>query len=737
MKQVFQPRGAAPIVRDVPPPPCDPGGVLVANLFSVISSGTERTAVQSSSRSLVSTARGRPDLVKNVVERARRDGLRATVGTVRNTLAKERGAGYSSAGRVIEVGPRARDYQVGDLVACAGAGHASHAEIVSVPSNLCARVPAGVSARAAAMTTIAAIALHGIRLGDVVVGERVMVVGCGLVGQITCQLLAAAGAVVIGVDLDAERCEAARRAGADHVVVAGEGAADTVMRLVGGVGVDTALVTAASQTNAPLLLAADTLRDRGTLVIVGDVPVELPRAVLFQKELLLRVSRSYGPGRYDTEYEERGLDYPIGYVRWTEQRNMQAVLELQAQGRLRLDELVSEEYPVERAADAYARVVGSPDSRPLGAVILAYAAAAAGGVLGRTIEGTDAGQDEPRAANGSAVPSPRRRVGLGSAVLRIGLIGPGGFAQRVLGPAMMEAGARLEVVGGGRGPSAAATARQLGFGRVAESAADVIDATDVDAIIIATRHGSHAELALAALRAGKHVFCEKPIGLTWAEVDEIMALAASSDRVFTVGYNRRFAPLFRRAHTFVAATGSPVTACFRVSAGHIDPDFWVHDLEDGGGRALGEGCHFIDALCALVGSPVRSVYASGYGQPGAPAQARDNLVINLAFSDGSTGAVVYVADGSRGFPKERLEVFSRSRTVVLDDFRVLDLYDDGRREKVRLRAQDKGHGAEAKAFVEAVRTGSLPIPLEELASGGAATLAVVDSLTTGHVVTLP
>ena len=734
MKQVFQPRGATPIVRDVPPPPCDPGGVLVANLFSVISSGTERTAVQSSSRSLVSTARGRPDLVKSVVERARRDGLRATVGTVRNTLAKERGTGYSSAGRVIEVGPRARDFQVGDLVACAGAGHASHAEIVSVPSNLCARVPAGVSARAAAMTTIAAIALHGIRIGDVVVGERVLVVGCGLVGQITCQLLAAAGAVTIGVDLDAERCEAARRAGADHVVVAGEGAADTVMRLVGGVGVDTALVTAASQTNVPLLLAADTLRDRGTLVIVGDVPVELPRAALFQKELLLRVSRSYGPGRYDTEYEERGLDYPIGYVRWTEQRNMQAVLELQAQGRLRLDELVSEEHPVERAADAYARVVGSPDSRPLGAVVLAYDAFAA--APSRAAGGTHADQDAPRAAAGVEVLPLRRRVGLGSAPLRIGLIGPGGFAQRVLAPAMAEAGARLQVVGGGHGPSAAAAGRQLGFARVAGSAADVISATDVDAIVIATRHGSHAELALTALRAGKHVFCEKPIGLTRPELDEVMALASASDRVFTVGYNRRFAPLFQRAQAFVQATGSPLTGCFRVSAGHIDGDFWVHDLEDGGGRALGEGCHFIDALCALVGHPVRSVYASGYGQPGSAVQARDNLVINLAFADGSTGAVVYVADGSRGVPKERLEVFSRSRTVVLDDFRVLDLYDDGRPENVRLRAQDKGHGAEAKAFVEAVRTGSLPISLEELANGGAATLAVVDSLTAGHVITL-
>ncbi|MDQ3849360.1 MAG: zinc-binding dehydrogenase, partial [Actinomycetota bacterium] len=370
MKQVLQDRKGLTVVRDVPAPACAPGSVLVRTAYSAISSGTERSRVELSQKSLVGKARERPDLVREVVDRARREGLKKTVDTVQRKLADETAVGYSCAGRVVEVGGAVADVVPGDLVACAGAGHANHAAVVSVPANLCARVPGDVPLSAAALTTIAAIALHGLRLADVSLGDRVAVIGCGLVGQIACRLLSSAGAEVFALDIDARRAAAA---GADHALGVDEAARESVARATGGVGVDRVLVTAASSTSEPLVLGAQLARDRGTVVLVGDVKVDVPRAPFYMKELSFRISRSYGPGRYDAEYEERGLDYPVGYVRWTEKRNMAAILSLQARGRLRLEDLVEETFPVSRAEEAYARLMGPPEQRPRGAVLLSYA----------------------------------------------------------------------------------------------------------------------------------------------------------------------------------------------------------------------------------------------------------------------------------------------------------------------------------------------------------------------------
>jgi predicted dehydrogenase/threonine dehydrogenase-like Zn-dependent dehydrogenase len=722
MKQVLQDRSGVTVVRDVPSPPCPRGSVLVRNLFSAISSGTERARVELSQKSLLAKARERPDLVREVVDRARREGLRSTREAVQRKLSEETPVGYSSAGRIIEVGAAVRDLRVGDVVACAGGGHANHAEIVSVPRNLCARVPDDVPADAAALTTIAAIALHGVRLADVRVGERVAVIGCGLVGQIACRLLHAAGAETFALDLDASRVELATRGSVSHGCVVDPTAGKRVRAATGAAGVDAAIITAATSSNDPLLLAAEIARDRGAIVVVGDVRLEAPRAPLYHKELSLRVSRSYGPGRYDREYEEKGLDYPIGYVRWTEQRNMEAILALQSTGRIDLRDLIEEVVPVDEAARAYARLAGPASERPLGALLLSYG-----------------GEAEPsRDAAPLALAQPVRTVAASArqAPIRIGLIGPGSFASRVLIPAFVRAGVRLELVAGGSGHSADAAKRQFNFARVAPTPADLIDDEHVDAVVIATRHGSHAELAIQALDAGKSVFCEKPLALTREELEAVLGSAAKSRGILAIGFNRRFSPLLRDMREFLAATTVPIASAYRVSAGRLESGHWAHDLDDGGGRVLGEVCHFVDSLRFLSGSDVELVHATSYGASDLPVQAHDSVAVNLAFADGSIGTILYVADGSPRVPKERLEAYSADRTGILDDYRSLELLGSPDTRKGRGRSQDKGHEQEVAVFLGAVELGEPPVALEEVANVSLATMAIVESMRTARTVRL-
>jgi predicted dehydrogenase len=717
MKQVLQQQGET-VVLEVAAPRCPPGSVLVANGFSVISSGTERTRVEGGRQSLLARAIQRPDLVRDVASRALRDGVRATRVSVQRKLHQASEVGYSSAGRVIEVGPAVRGITPGDRVACAGAGYANHAEIVSVPANLCVLVPEDVSLEAASFSTIAAIALHGVRLARVEVGSRVAVVGCGLVGQLACQLLRAAGATVFAIDLDLSRAKFAQAGGADEAM-SPDKAASRISRATEGVGVDAVLVTAASSTNAPLVLGAEVARDRATLIIVGDVPIDVPRAPLYNKELEVRVSRSYGPGRYDPEYEERGLDYPVGFVRWTVKRNMEAVLQLEARGDIRLRNLVEEIVPVDEAPRAYARLVAE-DDRPLGALLLAY--------------GEHVPSAERRVLQLDALekdPVPRKAHGV--APIRIGLIGPGSFATRVLGPAFASAGAVLEAVAGGSAAAAQHAAKELGFNRVLDGADEVIADEQVDAVVICTRHGSHAALTQQALEAGKHVFCEKPLALSGEELDRVLRAAQGSAGILSVGFNRRFAPFMRELRAFVSESG-PLTAIYRVSAGAIPGDHWVHDLEEGGGRAIGEGSHFVDSLRFLAGCDVIEVFSAGYGSPGSPLQARDNLAITLRFADGSIGTVVYVADGDSGLGKERLEVFCSQRSAVLDDFLRLELY-GGEKRKSQTRP-GKGHSEEVQEFMKGLLTGTPPVPLHELANVSLAAVAMVESLRTGEPIHL-
>jgi predicted dehydrogenase/threonine dehydrogenase-like Zn-dependent dehydrogenase len=715
VKQVLQSRRGLVVVRDVPKPRCPPGSVVVRNAYSAISSGTERTRFTAAQKSMIARAKERPDLVREIVRRASSEGIRKTRSSVHRKLGEEVAVGYSSAGHIARIGSAVRGLAPGDRVACAGAGFANHAELVCVPANLCARVPQNLSLEEASLTTIAAIALHGIRLANVQIGERVAVIGCGLVGQIACRLLQGSGAEVFAIDIDSGRVDDAVAAGADRGFSTGDRVLERIFEAAPQ-GLDAVLVTAAAASNDPLLLAANIARDRGALVLVGDVPVELPRAPLYQKELSFRISRSYGPGRYDLEYEERGLDYPVGYVRWTEQRNMECVLDLQARSLLDLRTLIADIVPVDDAAQAFSRLSGDESQAPRGALLLSYPSSP---------------EEDPTPRAKTARKRPGRARSGGDAP-RIGLIGPGGFATNVLVPAFVEAGARLELVGGGSGPSAEAAVRTLGFARVAADELDVIGDPDVDAIVVATRHGSHANLAARALAAGKHVFCEKPLALKEDELAHVLQAARESGRVLLVGFNRRFSPLLRDMRSFVG--DSAIVANYRISAGRVPPSSWVNDLEQGGGRILGELCHFVDALVYLADARIRMVAAAAVDEPSLPVQARDNVVVSVTLDDGSIGTIVYVAAGSAAVPKERIEVFASARTAILDDYKRLELYAEGRKGKEVSRRQDKGHYVEVQAFLHAIAAGTTPVALDEIENVSLASLAIVESLRNGAAV---
>jgi predicted dehydrogenase/threonine dehydrogenase-like Zn-dependent dehydrogenase len=708
VKQVLLLRGGAQ-TREVPPPSCAPGEVLVRNAFSVISSGTERSSGEQARISPVGRAISRPDLVREVARKAAQDGIKDTWESVQRRLAEPRGVGYSSAGRVVEVGAAVTGLEPGQLVACAGAGHANHAELVAVPRNLCARVPSGVELETAALTTIAAVALHGIRLADVRVGDRTAVIGCGLIGQITCRLLRAAGSEVFALDIDKTRVDAAD---ADHAIVIGPKSAAQVIAAAAGIGVDHVLVTAASSSSDPLILATEIARDRAEVVVVGDVPIEVPRAALFSKELSLRISRSYGPGRYDSDYERHGVDYPVGYVRWTQQRNMECILDLQARGRLTLADLIDDIVDVDQAPEAYVRLSGPPAERPRGAIAISYPDDVGDLAVSRQSEGAGAATHKHRVVGGP----------------RIGLVGPGGFASSVIVPALTAAGAELALVGGGSGPSAAA-ARDFGFARVADSPEAVIADPDIDAVVICTRHATHADLAARALEAGKHVFCEKPLALSLEELETVVGAARSAPGILAVGFNRRFAPLALRLREYLAAGGAPVTITYRVSAGAMPASHWVHDLEQGGGRILGEVCHFIDTVSFLADAPVIEVHASGVSLETRPAQAQDTVAVTLRHENGSLGTIVYVPHSAAGVGKERIEAFGLAGIGVLDDYRVLDLH-TSKTNRVKGH-QQKGHREEIAAFVDGVRSGRAPVALSEVVNVSVATLAVVDSIRTG------
>jgi predicted dehydrogenase/threonine dehydrogenase-like Zn-dependent dehydrogenase len=715
MKQVLQSlKTGAVSVTDVPAPARPDNGVLVRAVASLVSAGTERMVVEFAEKSLWQKARARPDLARQVLQRLRREGLSATFATVSRNLAQPMPLGYSLVGEVIDAGPQTAGAKVGDLVACAGGSIANHAEFVAVPERLFARLPSGFAARVpvehAAFTTIGAIALHGFRLARPQLGERVAVVGLGLLGQLSVQIAKAAGCRVFGVDLDPKRVALATSLGADHAVLR-DGAEGEGQAFSEGQGFDVVLLTADTKSNDPVELAAALARDRGQVIAVGAFDLSLPRKGFFAKELHFQVSRSYGPGRYDPNYELHGADYPIGYVRWTEERNLEAFVHLLASGAVNVERLITHRFDIAEAPRAYDVITGKVQEPFLG-VVLTYP-----------------GNVEPKTridAPAAAARKPADTTG-------VSLVGAGLFATATLLPALKGArGVALRGVVSEKGVSARTVSDAAGFAFCSSRVDDVLEDASTDAVFLLTRHHLHASQVIRALGAGKHVFVEKPLCLTRDELAAIdAAYQARPDRVLMVGFNRRFAPLAVTLRDFVT-TGEPLVITYRVNAGYLPPEHWTQDPAQGGGRLLGEVCHFIDFACWLAGEAPHDVVARAMADIGRYRQ--DNLAITLAFPSGSVASIVYVANGDKHAGKERVEVFSGGRIGVLDDFRGLELHQDGkvRREQAR-GATDKGHAAECAQFLEAVQgRRAAPIPYAAIVGSMAATFAAQESLTAGR-----
>jgi predicted dehydrogenase len=711
MKQVVQDfRAGTTNVIDVPVPQLKPNMALVRNSASLVSVGTERALVAFASKNILGKARSRPDLVRQVVEKARREGILTTIDAVRTRLDQPLPLGYSSAGTIVQVGPDLADFQVGDRVACAGGGHAVHAEYVLVPKNLLAKIPENIDFEAAAFTTLGSIALHGLRLANPTLGESVAVIGLGVLGLLAAGVARAAGCKVFGIDVDSDRVAFAQQLG--FAAVTRDEAESVALSFTKGMGFDIVQICADTPEDDTVILAGEIARDRGRVISTGVVGIGLPRKTYFEKELSFIVSRSYGPGRYDKNYEEEGVDYPIGYVRWTEQRNLSAFLEILATEAFDVHPLISHRFPIEQAEEAYA-LLSSKKPEPLLGVVIVYSGSEADvETLTRriTLSTTTAGRSDE---------------------VRLGVIGAGNFARAVMLPIMKGSGVQCVGLTAATGISATETAKRFGFEYAATESDEILTDDRVNAVAILTRHDLHAPLVLQALKADKHVFCEKPLAIVPDDLHSIARALEGSDRILAVGFNRRFAPYALELKKFFVSVNEPLIMNYRVNAGLLPQDHWLHDPAQGGGRIIGEGCHFIDFLSFVTSSPIMSIMAKG--TPSDDRYREDNVILMLKYQNGSVGTITYVANGDRSLPKERLEVFGGGSVAILDDFRRLELMRDGRNSVRKNRwRQDKGHRPEWEAFMRAVRDGGPPpIPYQELFDVSLASILALDALRSG------
>jgi predicted dehydrogenase/threonine dehydrogenase-like Zn-dependent dehydrogenase len=702
-------------VYDVPAPELQQGGILLRTAFSAISAGTEKATVEAGRKSILGKAMARPDLVKQVLAYAQSNGISAARQKVQARLETLSALGYSCSGIVLEAGAGVNDFQPGDRVACAGSGYASHCEINFVPANLAVRVPDNVDLEAASLTTIGAIAIQGVRQANVTFGETVAVIGAGLVGVLAIQVLRAAGCRVVAIDLSSDRAAKAVSLGAHVGLCTGDPGLESAIATFSRYGVDAALITAATKSADPLELAARLLRDRGRISVIGDVGMGVSRANMYRKEISLSMSRSYGPGRYDPHYEEGGQDYPIGFVRWTEKRNMEAFLDLMSSGALRVEALLAHHFPVEEGEKAYAAVEKG-----------AYT-----GILDYHAPGDLLPNGKASSPSYAVQPGPKDK-------LRVGCIGAGGFARGIIFPHLRSsAGVTLESVATNTG--AAAESARTGFGfTIAESPTELLANPNLDAVFILTRHNSHAAYVESALERGKGVFVEKPLAVHREQLEMVRIayakrLAEDRSPFLMVGFNRRFSPLTERLKNFFDRRTEPMLVHIRCNAGFIPRDNWVQAPENGG-RIIGELCHFIDWARAVVGCPMRTVTASAL--PDAGRYSRDNLTATICFEDGSVANLLYLANGDRTVAKEFFEVFCAGGIARIDDFKTLLLMRNGKTETVRGR-RDKGHRREMELTIDAMKQiRDAPIPFDELVEVTEASFAVEEALRTQRTVSV-
>ena len=720
MKQVIQNmKTGITSIQDVAVPAVRPGMILIKTAASMVSAGTEKTVVEFAEKSLVNKARSRPDLVRQVIGKAEKEGILPTLEAAMNKLDQPMALGYSSAGVVIDIGEGVENFQVGDWVACAGGYYAVHAEFAVIPQNLAVKIPESVDFESAAFTTLGAIAMQGFRLAQPQVGETIAVIGLGLLGLLSIQIARAAGCRVLGIDVNQKRIELSRSYGIESVNRSD--AASTAETFSKGRGFDAVLICAASSSNDPIELASQIVRDKGTIISVGAVGLNLQRKPFFEKEIHFLVSRSYGPGRYDPTYEEMGIDYPFAYVRWTEQRNMESFVDLLADSKVDIKPMISHRIPIEQAADAYELIKGK-NGEPFLGVLLTYF--------------MRADRNQRLVANPQYSKTPQRTA---QSEVVLGVLGAGNYASATFLPTVKKAGGvTLQSIASSSGVKAQHAAARFGFRSSTSDEELILTDEKINLVALLTRHNDHVRQSIKALHNGKSVYCEKPMAINQDELDQLTAvLAKPAQALFTVGFNRRFASMAVRMKAFFENRSEPLHIYYRINAGALPLNHWLHDPTVGGGRVIGEGCHFIDFLIFLTGLLPKTVISKALPEGGKYRQ--DNLQMTFSFTDGSIGTIAYLANGEKSFPKERVEVFGNGKTAVLDDFRTLELATNGSRQltKSRLR-QDKGHQASWQNFVRSVTSGgSPPIPYGQLIAATTASFAAVESARTDAEISIP
>jgi len=717
MKQLIQTLKNGELkIEEVPIPFLKSGSVLVRNHFSLISAGTEKMTIELAQKNLMGKARERPDLVKQVIEKVRSEGVISTFRKVMGRLDSPVPMGYSCVGRVEGVGQGIDEFQIGDRVACAGTGYANHAEVVCVLKNLCVKVPDKLDIESAAFVTVGAIALQGVRQAELSIGESVAVIGLGLLGQITVQIVKAAGCKVLGIDLNAGRVELAEELGADCAVLRNDVAKGT--SFTKGVGVDAVIITAATSSSDPIELAGEISRDKGRVVVVGAVGMEIQRRSYYEKELDLRLSRSYGPGRYDLVYEEKGIDYPIGYVRWTERRNMEEFLYLVSQGKVNVKRIITHTFAFANALKAYDLITGKTQEPFLG-VLLKYDVDAK---LESRIHLKDSHTDG-------------RKYEKEKSEIQVGVIGAGNFAKGVLLPNLKRIQqVNIKAIATASGLSAKHVGEKYNCEYVTSDYVELLNDSQIDAIMIATRHNLHAKMVIEALSKGKAVFVEKPLAISKEELEAVIEAWETNQGRLMVGFNRRFAPLTSQVKQLLANRIAPLCIIYRVNAGAIPKDNWVQDPDVGGGRIIGEVCHFVDFLQYLTNSQPFRVYTERI-------ENSDNVFITINFRDNSLGTIGYFANGDKSFPKERVEIFGNDSVAVIDDFNRGKIVTNGKHKKLSEKfsgRQDKGYRAELEAFVQAVKSGGeMPIPFQQIVMTTLTTFKILESISEGAPVEIP
>ena len=723
MKQVVQNYKAGDLyLAETPAPLAGTGRVLVRTAASLVSIGTEKYMLELARKSLVGKALARPDLVRQVIAKAQAEGILEAWRQAMGRLDTPVPLGYSSAGVVVDVGAGVEGYAVGDRVACAGSGYAGHAEVASVPANLCVKIPEGVDFESAAFVALGGIALEALRMARVSLGETVVVIGLGLLGQIAIQLLKAAGCHVIGMDINPQKAQMALQHGAEAVATTYDELRSLLIGRSSFGGCDAVIILAATPSNEPLEQAAELCRERGRIVAAGLVGLEVPRKLFYDKELELVVSRAWGPGLYDPNYVEKGLDYPIAYARWTAKRNMEEFLVQLARGTVRVDHLITHRFPFDRALEAYELILAGKE--PYIGVVLAY-------------------PEEPdrrrRVDLKPGVQVTRRpRIGDSRFTIGVGLIGAGQFATGTLLPILKRLkGLRFRGVATATGLSARHTADKFGFDYCATDYHEILNDPEIRLVLILTRHGSHAHFVIEALEAGKHVFVEKPLALNLEQLQSLYGqLATCPSQLLLVGFNRRFSPFARWLKERFVDIAEPLAVHCTVNAGPVPPDHWVHDPEQGGGRIVGEVCHFIDLIQYLTGSlPVR-VYAETLASKGY--RPSDNVVVTLKMANGAIGSITYVAGGDKRYTRERVELFGGGAVGVIENFKTTTLTRGGRKQRIRSwLTVDRGYRAEMEALLDAIRNdGPPPVAFEEYVYTTLATFAIEESLQSGHPVAI-